>query len=101
MTTQQGQQLVGLWLSQGQRLLEDISNDLHGQELKELISQVFLWIQRQIETLHYNLTSLNFSPRYIYQLLGDLFTLEGKHHIYEINLIIFILLKSIKPNFNN
>ncbi|XP_058796861.1 reticulon-4-interacting protein 1, mitochondrial-like isoform X2 [Phymastichus coffea] len=77
VTTQQCQQLVTTWLCQGQRLLESISNDLHGLEVREFIYQVCLWCQKQIQTLQYNLASISFNARYVHQQLRDLLTLKA------------------------
>lgn len=78
MAAQQGQQLLSVWLSQGQQLLQDISNDLHGEDLKEFVQQIFTWIQEQIQTINYHLSTISFNPRYIYQQLANLHTLEGR-----------------------
>ncbi|XP_008208031.1 reticulon-4-interacting protein 1, mitochondrial [Nasonia vitripennis] len=76
VAAQQGQQLLSTWLTKGQRFIQDLSNDLHGDDIKEFVQQILTWIQRQIQIINYHVSTISFDPRYIYQQLANLHALE-------------------------
>lgn len=74
VNVQHCQYLLGIWLSQGQCLLQDLAKKLHGEDIKEFIHQIFIWLQKQVHTVNYHLSSVRLNPRYI---LDNFLTLEG------------------------
>ena len=76
MSAQQGQQLLGRCLSQSVQFLRD---DLYGNEIKDFCKQIIAWIQEQLRTISYQLSSINLNPRYIYHVLNNFYFVEGMY----------------------
>ncbi|XP_014234289.1 reticulon-4-interacting protein 1 homolog, mitochondrial-like [Trichogramma pretiosum] len=66
VSAQQGQQILGSWISQGQQTFKDLSDDLYGQEIKQFIQQIITLFQAELRKINYQLSTINLNPKYIY-----------------------------------
>ncbi|KAJ8681331.1 hypothetical protein QAD02_017118 [Eretmocerus hayati] len=73
VSMQHGQQIMSTWLSQGKQFVQ---NDLYGQELKEFFQWVFQCLQRHLQNISNQISTISFDPTYLHQQLASLFSLD-------------------------
>ena len=76
MAVQQSQQWFLNGVSESRRILQNLSNEQHVQQLKDFTHKIFIWFQQEFRNFYRLLSSFNFNV-HIYHKLKNLYNLEG------------------------
>lgn len=80
--TQQIYQLLMSWLSHGQQLLGNLSNEQYNQYIKNFGTLLLIWYQRALEQIQYQYYCAQINLRDVYRQLGSLCSGEGDNFIF-------------------